>query len=203
MLWAAATVGESRGDVAVSANVGAPSSFSLGLNRTAGWRFTVNSPLAVTHLGLYDWQGDGFEIDYPVAMWKGEGDLLVQAEIPVGAASPLVNGFRYTSVEAASPIVLLPGETYTIGYFQSTLAGSDRAIHFNGFHEMSPMLNQVGGGWITTNPSPSIAIPDQAFLDFQQWFGASFQFAIVPAPGAGAVMVAMLMIGSQRRRDCT
>ena len=35
-------------------------------NLTVGWRFTTSMPIAVTHLGLWDWRLDGLVADHPV-----------------------------------------------------------------------------------------------------------------------------------------
>jgi hypothetical protein len=195
----AAIAPSARGDTAVSANIAAPSMFSLGLNRTAGWRFTVNDHLSVTHLGLYDWQGNGFEIAYPIGLWNSGGNLLALAEVSAGTANPLVGGFRYASIETLADVVLAPGETYTIGYHQATLAASDRAVHFNGFHQFSPLVNQVGGGWISAEPAPVLTMPDEVFLSFEQWFGPSFQFTVVPG-SSGLAAFALAGAMSRRRR---
>ena len=189
-----------RADVAVVANESVPSSFALGLNFSAGWRFTVAADINITHLGLYDWQGDGFEISHPVGLWNGSGELITEVDVPAGTTAPFLNGFRYVSLETLAPVVLSPGEIYTIGYFQSTLSLVDRVIHFNGAHVMHPSVNQVGGGFVTGNPSPGLAFPDQVFLEFPQWFGPSFQFTVVPGP-ASWLILGLAGLARFRRRE--
>lgn len=183
---------------AVIADPFAPSQFSLGLLRTAGWRLTVGAELSVTHLGVYDWQANGLEIDYPVGLWNSAGDLLTTTTVPGGLAATYVHGFRYVPT---APTILVPGETYTIGYFQNTLAGSDRAIYFDGFHQYDPLVSQSGDAVINEG-SPGLAMPDQLWVTgFQYWLGPSFQYTIVPAPSAGALLVLALMRGRSRQRN--
>jgi hypothetical protein len=185
---------------AAAADPNAPTMFILAPNRTAGWQFTVNVTMQVTHLGLYDVNADGFQAGYPVGLWSEEGFLLTSAVVPVGAAAPYIDGFRY--VEAEEPGALLtPGHTYTIGYFAAGLAPADEMIHFGGFHTVNPLINQLPGSVVTGIPEPDMYMPDTSF-GFDHWMGPSFQFTVIPEPASAALLWAIaLMRGGRKRRS--
>ena len=187
-------------DTAVIADANAGTSFILGPGRTAGWQFTVNAPLEVTHLGLYDAGVDGFQQSYPIAIWDSRGFMLTAATMPSGIGAPFMDGLRYIDIEMPGP-VLLPGETYTIAYFAATIATGDTMIHFSGSHTLHPMLNQVGGAVVTSAASGQLAFPDSPFQGFDQWIGPGFQFNVVPAPGTILLLGMALMRCHRRRRD--
>ena len=55
----------------------------LGL--TAGYAFTVSSPIMVTNLGFFDFDGDGLIQSHVVTIWTSTGTQLAQASIPPAA----------------------------------------------------------------------------------------------------------------------
>ena len=87
----------------------------IGANVTAGWAFTLSSPVLVTELGLWDFGNDGFDTSHVVTIWTSTGTQEAQGTIPSGAGAILTNGFRYVSIAP----VLLPAGSYTIGGFYS------------------------------------------------------------------------------------
>jgi hypothetical protein len=93
---------------------GAPA--SLGDGGTAGWKFTVTSPIAVTGLGLFDIGADGLANSHEIGLWTSGGIRLTSTTIttanstPVASTSTLGN-WRSTSI---TPLVLLPGD-YVVG----------------------------------------------------------------------------------------
>src|SRR5262245_1625674 len=82
---------------AITADPAAAVGFILNAGRTAGWQFTVNAPLQVTQLGLYDAGADGFQIGYQVGLWNDQAALLTSAIIPSGTAAAYSDGFRYVN----------------------------------------------------------------------------------------------------------
>ena len=91
---------------------------------TVGWAFTVNSPITVDALGLFDVDGDGLLESHQIGLWAGDGSLLGSTVItdanstPAASTSSLGN-WRFTSI---APLVLVAGE-YVIGavYAASTV----------------------------------------------------------------------------------
>jgi hypothetical protein len=93
---------------------GAPA--SLGDGGTAGWKFTVTSPIAVTGLGLFDIGADGLANSHEIGLWTSGGIRLTSTTIttanstPVASTSSLGN-WRSTPI---TPLVLLTGD-YVVG----------------------------------------------------------------------------------------
>ena len=84
----------------------------LVVNATDGWEFSVEKPLAITSLGVWDYKLDGFATEIPVGIWNSEGKLLVRQVVPEGKAATEIDGFRYVEID---PIVLQPSSGYVIG----------------------------------------------------------------------------------------
>ncbi len=89
--------------------------------RTVGFQFTVDEDFVVTSLGLWDRDADGNEEDRPIGIWDSSGAMIACETMPAGSATPLVGSFRYIRLDA--PIIVSPGETYTIGAFYTVNAG--------------------------------------------------------------------------------
>src|SRR6266487_2786121 len=56
---------------------------------TVGWAFTLSSQVSVTQLGLFDFDGNGFDTSHIVAIWTSTGTLLEQVTIPSGTSGTL------------------------------------------------------------------------------------------------------------------
>ena len=83
---------------------------------TVGWRFSVNRPVIVTHLGF--WDGDAtaatpqpMTLSHAVGLWDSVGNLLTSNT--VNPASPFTGPFRYEPTTN----VQIPAGTYNIGAF--------------------------------------------------------------------------------------
>jgi len=190
-------------DAGASADPFSSAALILNVQRTGGWRFKPNAPLELTHLGLFDHQADGFQMAYPVGIWDTAGTLLASATVPAGTAAALEDGFRYTAIQSLGSIVLSPGETYTLGYWASSIAPSDRVITQSGVVALSPWITQIGNGF-TAGQAPQLTMPTNPITDQgfgAEWFGRSFKFNVVPGPG-GALMliVSGVLITSRRQR---
>jgi hypothetical protein len=87
----------------------------------AGCQFSVNAPIVVDGLGIFDVNPAGLNASHPVGLWDSSGNLLAQAI--VGNANTVVS-----SASAAgdwlfadiAPIVLQPGVYVTGAYFASS-----------------------------------------------------------------------------------
>lgn len=91
-------------------------SFSGGLpyyvtgTDTVGWAFTLASPVTVTRLGFYDFEGDGLVADHSVAIWNEAATLMVSTEITTN----MVADDQYFVWNAVTPVTLAAG-AYRIG----------------------------------------------------------------------------------------
>jgi uncharacterized protein DUF4082/PEP-CTERM motif-containing protein len=154
---------------------------------TAGYTFTVNSPIDVTQLGVWDpVAGTPLTRNHPVGIWNQAGALLSSATVL--PTSPKTAGFQFVPV---TPFELDPGQTYTIGAFypdRGADAGIDQPLRSNasGFIKAS-QLNfgtekfALNDGGLTR---PTIATPDVNPGDF----GPNFQFTGVPEPSTLALL---------------
>jgi hypothetical protein len=180
--------------VAVSLDPGSSSSGFIMAGYNHGWQFTVNDPVIVTHLGLYDSGRDGFGQSYPMGLWRLSGSsLLASGTIGAGTADPLLDHFRYVDTPDVS---LTVGEEYVIAFFSQVSSGTDQLIYDAGSLVIDPAISITAG---RSGSASALGIPSNTITADQ--FGPNFQFAIVPAPGAmllGSIGVGL--VGWLRRR---
>ncbi len=164
---------------------------------THGWRFTIESPIKVTALGLFDKGNNGFQVAHPIGLWDEEGGLLGSAVVGPGSSSPLIDRFRYADLDA---ITLSPGQIYTVGFYTGQFAPNDGMIVDDGDFLMSGAINYEGFG--VSDFTDGLHIPltpnDGGFV---HRFGANFRFEVVPAPGTAVIpLIAGGALVSRRRR---
>jgi hypothetical protein len=176
----------------------------FGASFTAGYTFTVNSPMLITELGVWDSSpGTPLERPHPVGLWNAGGTLL--ASNTVLTNSPLTNDFRFVAL--STPLPVTPGQTYTIGAFylnSGTDAATDQPLRSNAtgfvqapgvaFGQEEFVFNNAGLSEPTSN------IPGLGFADF----GPNFEFAAIPEPSMllpfGAATLFVFGISRGRRR---
>jgi hypothetical protein len=155
--------------------------------------FTVGaSDIAVTSLGLFN--GYIGTRDVGIYAWNGStnsgfGPALGQASVTTDNST---NGYTYSS---PTNFTLTAGQQYVVvgqskyGMASNTAAyadaGSGAGIVFNSY-----WYNGSG----SLNPTPSSPVYSPAY------FNANFQFSVVPAPGAIALLGAAGLVGARRRR---
>jgi hypothetical protein len=146
---------------------------------TLGWEFTVNSPITVTQLGVFDAGQDGLADSHPVGIFDLGANLLVSGTVTT--ADPLTNQFRYINV---APTPLNAGQTYRIGGFYPTGADTDR-IQAHGF-STAPEIQFTDGYGVNTGVLAFPSTKDSGVNPGS--FGPNFQFvAAVPEPGTLAL----------------
>jgi hypothetical protein len=150
MLVSLALAAPAAADSAVPVAAGAPDTIFPNTSTTHGWQFSVNAPLEVTHLGLYDRLFDGFAIAHPIGLWDEEGTLLAEDVLGPGAGDTLIDNFRYVDItdntEGGQGVILTPGQQYTIGFFSASFNQIDGMVIFDGFHTVNPAVDYVGFG---------------------------------------------------------
>jgi hypothetical protein len=175
--------GTGEGALAGSVAVTFDDTTGLGLGNppfTLGWQFTVNSPIRVTALGIFDDNLDGLVDSYPTGIWDAAGNLLTSTTVDSGTTDPLINQFRYHSTAA---VILTPGQTYAIG-----------ALYVDG---NDPLVGtSFGGGPTNFATSPAITFSQGSFAGGgtlsdptsgaggTQYFGPNFFFNPVPEPAS-------------------
>jgi hypothetical protein len=82
---------------------------------TAGWEFSVSTPVLVNGLGYFDIGADGFAQSHPVGLWTSGGTLLssttVTSASPVVLSASAAGDWRFATIPA---LLLLPGN-YVVG----------------------------------------------------------------------------------------
>ena len=89
---------------------------NLAKNHTLAWIFTANTPMEVTHLGVWDNDTDGLLASHRVGIWDAGGTLLGDTTILSGTGSPTAGGVIGAGTWRYEPInISLAAGTYTIG----------------------------------------------------------------------------------------
>jgi len=147
-----------------------------------GWQFTVNQPLEVTHVGLFDHEGDGFEVDHPIGLWQSpdgssnDFTLLATGTITTGTSNPLINHFRYIDIPA---ITLNPQHVYIIGFYTGvgidTRAPDDAVVARLDELQVDPRINYMLGLYKVY--SSGLEFPTNLTSDeYPYRFGPNFKF---------------------------
>ena len=181
-----------RADVAVSLDPAGSSGANPGADTNHGWEFTVNVPIVVTHLGLFD--DDDFDISHPIGLWcLSDSTLLAVGVIFPGTGNLLLDHFRYADVV---DVPLTVGDSYVIGSY-SLSTNTDLMIYRPGDLQVHSAVTIVGARVRTGGGG--LQIPDTLCSDDR--FGPSFQF--IPEPATltllGLESLALLM---KRRARC-
>lgn len=164
---------------------------------THGWRFTIENPIKVTALGLFDKGNNGLQVSHAVGLWDEEGGLVGSVVVASGVSSPLIDRFRYADLD---PVTLSPGQIYTVGFYTEGFAPNDGMIVDDGDFLMSGAIHYEGFG--VSDFTDGLHIPlmpnDGGFV---HRFGANFRFEVVPAPGTAVIpLIAGGVLVSRRRR---
>jgi len=180
----------------------------FGASFTAGYTFTVDSPILITALGVWDTSpGTPLGRPHPVGVWNAGGTLL--ASNTVLTNSPLTNDFRFVAL--STPLPVTPGQTYTIGAFYpntGTDAATDQPLQSSatGFVQAPGMA--FGQDEFVFNNAGLSQPTFNAVLGFAD-FGPNFEFAAIPEPpmllpfGAAGLIVLSILRGRRRlTRDC-
>jgi MYXO-CTERM domain-containing protein len=190
------------------ADISALTSFSGGELATSGddqlygWIFSVNSPITVTALGVYNSTGTGLSISHDVGIFLQSNESLVDSvTVPSGTTGALINGFRY---QAVTPFSLTAGDTYVIAMTMPAFNGDQQLINNTSVTTASQI------SYITSafDKSSSLAFPDPtengAFAIGM--FGPNFTFTSVsatPEPSfyviLGLALAGLLLFASRRR----
>ncbi len=173
---------------------GAPGWHNNFSNSNVGFSFTTHAELYVTHLGIFDYEGNGLaSYGVEVGLFEADGTCL-GSEI-VYSADPLDRGFRFT--EVSEPFILADNtEYYAIAYLnsseqvaaQSSIA-TDPNITFGTNVEsyggpFKLITSGLGSGW------------DAGFL------GPNFKTVVTPEPASALLLLAggAVVVAKRRRK---
>lgn len=134
-----------------------------------GWSFQTTVDVTVTHLGIFDVNGNG-TLDEPqapsVGIWNASQSLLVSTNVPLSATND--NGFFYVPID---PVELAAGQTYVIGtvnYQNGERFWYDATLQAHPYVQWGEGRFKAGG---------TLAYPDGVRTHAQpSYFGPSFKF---------------------------
>jgi len=169
---------------------------------TLGWRFSLNSPILVSGLGVFDSGQDGLKDSHDVGIFDAAGVLLASATVASGQFSPLTEQFRY----APASVLLTPGQSYLIGAVWGP--NSDELLMGSA---TNPTLNFVTApeiNWLSYayTSSGSLTAPLTFGIDAtESYFGPNFTYAAVvpeidPAGMGGVLALVVGALGVVERR---
>lgn len=139
---------------------------------TTGYELTVETDVTLTHLGVYDGNGDAtLTADVPVGLWDASHALVASATVAAGTA--VDQGFFYVAVPA---VALKAGSRYVVGAL-----GNTEPFAFDRPITMGPELAFVRGLATRTN---SLAEPAEIVrgtsIGNASYIGGSFKYALPP-----------------------
>jgi hypothetical protein len=154
---------------------------------TAGWAFSVSTPIELTQLGLWDRFDNGLQEAHVVTIWTSTGTQLAQGTIPAGTGPTLTDGFRYVSL---SNSIVLPAGDYTIGGLYNTGSADLFSISAATISPGSG-LTYAGSRFAIGDAFPTGDAGDNPM----SYFGPNFQFtAVARTPDSGSTF--LLLFGS-------
>ena len=171
---------------------GAPGWHNNFSNENVGFTFTTNEELYVTHLGVFDYDGNGLSsYRVEVGIFGADGTLL-GSEI-VYSADPLDSGFRFA--EVSEPFILADNtEYYAIAYLNSSeQVAAQSSISTDPNITFGTNVESYGGPFkfITTGLGSGW---DAGFL------GPNFKTSVTPEPASCLLLLAGGAVLVARRR---
>jgi len=148
----------------------------------AGYVFSVESEIMVTHLGSFDINKDGLEEEVQVRLFDWHtGDVLADGTVPVSSDAETTGLFNshFTEID---PVTLNAGMTYAIVMDVTQLRDYTVHPHEETITSWTSGLNYRYG--IRTEPNaPSMPTEPNAFIatDYREaYFGPNFKFSYIP-----------------------
>jgi hypothetical protein len=164
---------------------------------TVGWRFSVNRPIIVTHLGFWDGDagtGTAMINSHPVGMWDTSGTLL--ASNVVNPTSPFTGQFRYEPI----PNLEIPAGTYNLGaFYPGTNPISDGYRTSTTGITMSPGFTMLNTLRDPDGAQTGLVFPSVATAAGGR-FGPNILFTEIPEPTGAAVLAGLAGVFAARRR---
>jgi len=135
---------------------------------TVGYRFSVDRPIELTDLGLFDLGMDGLSHASDIGIWNAAtGELLATETLPATESddSPLIGNFRYVAV---SPLVLPPGE-YVLGS-ESFESHPDYYV-YDAVHTAASGVTWIEGRHVSGSSLSFPTVVAGSSADASLWFG--------------------------------
>lgn len=173
-----------------------------GLSRPAtdsvhGGEFSPLVPIVITHLGLYDDDDDGFDVDHPIGVFRlSNAAPLTSGVISAGTSDILIDRFRYVDVP---DVALDAGDTFVVAFYTAE-RHDDRMISL--WSEVTslsvhPDVSFVRQGRYQIDTG-RLKLPINTSRDIR--LGPSFLFTRLPEPNTGVLLLSGIMPALIRRR---
>lgn len=163
---------------------------------TLGWKFTVNEPVFVGSLGVYDSGQDGLAGTAQVGLWLASGGApIVQTTVPAGTVADLDGYFRFALI---TPTLLTPGTEYIVG---SYLSGELATALFGGNGIVDPRVNVIDVRYSNTPAFSFPSLTDRG-TDGAAFLGPNYLLTPVPLPASAWLFssgVVWLLLEARKR----
>jgi Domain of unknown function (DUF4082) len=162
-------------------------------NYNVGFRFTANEDLYVTHLGVYDYEGDGLSYSGAEAgIFDVNGTLLGSAQ--VHSSDVLDCGFRFSELTETFGLAK-DSDYYAIAYLNREQVAAQSSISTDPNITFGTNVESYGG------PFRFITAGDGAGWD-AGFFGPNFKTVVAPEPASCLVLlVGAVAVRARRRRN--
>ncbi len=173
----------------------------VGLDLIFGWTFSVNAPITVTSLGLYDQDDFGLFDTHEVGLFRlSDQSLMGSVAVPAGTCGTVLDHFCFENV---SPFDLAEG-TYVVVMTMPKGTADSQVILATSFSTPSEIT------YITSvlDPKSTLTFPSSALNGVlgPGMFGPNFTFTSAPVPepstcsAIGAEILALLALARRRNR---
>jgi len=158
----------------------------VAADHTIGWTFTLLNPVTVTHLGVWDHQGNGTAQTHETAIWELSGSTpVLQATVTAGSSVLGPDGANYWRwVALTTPVTLQRGQ-YVIGSLYQFDAGGmdDYRVGRPGFPLTAQYSADVVFGENRRLGGSTLVKPTYSDSDWNEGrFGPNFLYTPVPEP---------------------
>jgi hypothetical protein len=148
---------------------------------TFGWSFTVNSPIEVDGIGVWDSFASSFSASVEAGLWTSAGDLL-ESETITSASTPVASAETDGQwlFESFAPITLAPGD-YLIG---NVFFADEPLAEFGSSITTISQITLNGGGVGTGNGG--LTAPSASY---EPIYGPTLETLAVPEASTWAMML--------------
>jgi len=203
----------SHASTAIQMDVGANPLVAFDPEFVFGWEFLLSEPIQIHHIGLFDFESDGFAHLWKVVIFNVDGGGRNAVEFDQTTLTD--DGFSY--VESVAELhdnvvihgpILAPGH-YVIAAGSLVFGDGDRGIAGDLMPTQAasfvtdPVITFVQGrSGLNEFHNEDIVFPDTAEPGLK-YFGPNFQFDVVPEPSIGLLLAAGAVSWGLRRRRRT
>jgi hypothetical protein len=157
-----------------------------------GLEFTVNAPINVAALGIYDSGQNGIASPLTADLMTTSGVIVASATFDSSGSYALIGNYAFQNI---APITLSVGSYYLMGYGWSSLSGDLEHNSNNGgpadtFNTLGGSVSFVQAVWGGGNDLPGTVPTNTSGPGFPDFFSsANLSTSSVPEPSTWAMMI--------------